>query len=90
MEAAMGTEPRDLISIRVGEAERRRIDHAARLAGMTRSAFLLAAALEKADEVTLDRLHYAWPEPAMEAFRAVLAEPPAPAPRAVAAMAKKP
>lgn len=72
---------------RIEVAERQRIDHAARLSGTTRSAFLLSAAVAKADEVILDRVHYAWPEAAVAAFRAALAEPPAPAPRAVAAMA---
>jgi uncharacterized protein (DUF1778 family) len=77
---------REPINIRIVEAERQRIDHAARLSGTTRSAFMLAAALAKADEVILDRVHYAWPDAALAAFRAVLADPPAPAPRAVAAM----
>ena len=85
----MDTGPRELVGLRIGEAERRRIDHAARVSGTTRSAFVLAAALGKADEVILDRVHHAWPEAAMTAFRAALAEPPAPAPRAVAALEGK-
>jgi uncharacterized protein (DUF1778 family) len=72
--------------IRIRDADRQRIDHAAELGGTTRSAFVLAAALEKANAVVFDRVHYAWPEAAVAAFHAVLAEPPAPAPRAEAAM----
>jgi uncharacterized protein (DUF1778 family) len=72
--------------IRIRDTDRQRIDHAAELGGTTRSAFVLAAALEKADAVVFDRAHYAWPEAAVAAFHPVLAEPPAPAPRAVAAM----
>jgi len=86
----MRTEQRELMSLRVGESERQRIDHAARLSGTTRSAFMLAAALEKADELILDRVHYAWPDAALAAFRATLTEPPQPAPRAVVAMERKP
>jgi uncharacterized protein (DUF1778 family) len=67
-----------------------RIDHAARVSGMTRSAFLLAAALEKADAAILDRAHFDWGEAAVAAFRAVLADPPAPAPRAVEAIGRLP
>jgi len=74
------------VHIRIRGADRKRIDHAAELGGATRSAFVLAAALEMADAVIFDRVHYAWPEAAVAAFRAVLAEPPAPAPRAVEAM----
>lgn len=74
------------VHIRIRGSDRQRIDHAAQLGGTTRSAFVLAAALEKADAVIFDRVHYAWPEAAVAAFRAAMAEPPAPAPRAVAAM----
>jgi uncharacterized protein (DUF1778 family) len=82
--------PRLSMNIRITDRERERIDHAAGIAGATRSAFMLAAALEKADAVVLDRVHYAWPEAALWAFRAALAEPPAPAPRAAEAMGRKP
>jgi uncharacterized protein (DUF1778 family) len=80
--------PRISMNIRITDAERDRIDHAARIDGGTRSAFMLAAALEKAEVVILDRVHFDWDAEAMAAFHAVLADPPAPAPRAVAAMAR--
>ncbi len=78
--------PRTAINLRIADGERDRIDHAARIAGTTRSAFMLAAALEKADAAILDRVHVAWDEAAVAAFHATLTDPPAPAPRAVAAM----
>jgi uncharacterized protein (DUF1778 family) len=80
----------DRITIRIGRLKLERIDHAARVTGMTRSAFLLAAALEKADAAILDRAHFDWGEAAVAAFRAALAEPPAPAPRAVEAIGRLP
>ena len=82
--------PREAMSLRIAEAERRRIDQAAGAAGMTRTGFMLAAALEKADAVLYDRVHLAWDAAAMEAFRAVLDAAPAPAPRATRAQAWKP
>lgn len=78
------------VHVRVGAAELNRIDRAAALSGATRSAFVLAAALARADEVLFDRLHYAWPEAALHAFRAALAEPPPPAPRAAEAADRRP
>ena len=80
--------PRLSVNLRMTDRERERIDHAAAVAGQTRTAFMLAAALAKADETILDRVNLAWPEAALRAFRATLAEPPAPAPRALDAARK--
>jgi uncharacterized protein (DUF1778 family) len=76
------------VHMRVRATELARIDQGAELAGMTRSAFVLAAALEKADAAILDRVNHAWPDAAFAAFRAALDAPPAPAPRAVEAMGR--
>jgi uncharacterized protein (DUF1778 family) len=78
------------ISMRIAGAERERIDRAARLSGTTRSSFILGAALERADAVILDRVHYAWDAAAMAAFEAALADPAAPAPGAIEAQGRAP
>ena len=82
--------PRLSVNLRMTDRERERIDHAAAVAGQTRTAFMLVAALAKADETILDRVNLAWPEAALRAFRATLAEPPAPAPRALDAARTRP
>ena len=66
------------------------IDHAAAVSGTSRTTFMLAAALEKADAVLFDRLHPTWDPAAMAAFRAVLAECAGPAPRAAEARDRLP
>lgn len=73
------------VHMRIRAAELQRIDEAAQIAGTTRSAFVLAAALEKADAVAFDRMTPVWPEAAVTAFRAVLDEASAPAAGAVEA-----
>mgnify|MGYP005832459609 CR=1 FL=1 len=73
------------VHMRVRAADLARIDEAASATGVTRSAFVLTAALERADAVILDRVVQAWPAEAVAAFRAVLDEAPAPDPGAVAA-----
>ncbi|HRO12479.1 DUF1778 domain-containing protein, partial [Amaricoccus sp.] len=69
---------REMMAFRITDADRRWIDHAAAASGATRTGFMLAAALEKADAVLFDRVHPAWDGEAMRAFRDILDDPPAP------------
>lgn len=73
------------VHMRIRAAELQRIDEAARIAGASRSAFVLSAALEKADSVVLNRMTPIWPEAAVTAFRAVLDKPTTPTAHAIEA-----
>ena len=73
------------VHMRIRAADLRRSDEAAEALGVTRSAFVLTAALERADAVVLDRVAQAWPPEAVAALHAVLDAAPAPDAGAVAA-----
>lgn len=78
-------ERREVVNLRLGDTERRRIDQAAAASGASRTRFMLEAALARADAVLAERTQIGWDAAAMAAFRAVIDAPPAPAPRAVRA-----
>jgi uncharacterized protein (DUF1778 family) len=66
---------RGLINIRVSRAERHVIDRAAKLAGKTRSEFMLDAARRAAQESLLETTPFVVDSPAFERFKAMLEAP---------------
>lgn len=66
------------ITIRSYQQERDFIDHAAKIAGKTRSGFMLEAAKQKAQDILLDQRLFLFNEKEMQAFMDVLDNPPAP------------
>ncbi len=81
------TVAQEQVHLRIRAADLRQIDAAAEIAGVTRSAFVLAAALERAEAVAFDQLVQAWPPEAVAALRAVLDEGAGPAAGAIAVAA---
>ncbi|MDM0067191.1 DUF1778 domain-containing protein [Variovorax sp. J31P207] len=71
----MSTTATRTISLRTPPAQRELIDRAARLAGKSRTDFMLEAASEKAQQVLLDRTLFEVPPDKFEAFEALMAAP---------------
>ena len=79
MELHQAKQIRDInITIRSYPEERDFIDHAAKVAGKTRSDFMLEAAKQKAQDTLLDQRLFLLNEKEMQAFMEVLDNPPAP------------
>ena len=79
MESHQTKQIRDInITIRSYPQERDFIDHAAKVAGKTRSDFMLEAAKQKAQDTLLDQRHFLLDEKEMQAFMNVLDNPPEP------------
>jgi uncharacterized protein (DUF1778 family) len=71
----MSTSTTQTISLRTPPAQRELIDRAARLAGKSRTDFMLEAASEKAQQVLLDQTHFEVPPEKSEAFEALMSAP---------------
>lgn len=63
------------INLRAPAAKRDLIDHAAEIAGKTRSAFMLDASCEKAEEVLADQTSFSLGRDKLRAFNALLDAP---------------
>jgi uncharacterized protein (DUF1778 family) len=67
----------EVVNLRIEPSQRDLIDAAAALCGKTRSAFMLDAAYQAAEETLLDRRVFALNEEQWEAFKQALDNPPA-------------
>jgi uncharacterized protein (DUF1778 family) len=80
LEARMSTTPsksrRDTLNVRIKPSDRSLIDQAARLAGKTRTDFVLEAARRAAEDTVLDRTLFIAGPDAFVAFQARLDAPP--------------
>lgn len=64
------------ISLRISDKEKTLIDHAAKVLGKSRSAFILEGAMRKADEVLLDRTRFALTPEQWDRMAALMDAPP--------------
>ncbi len=79
MQAHQTKQTRDInITIRSHVQERDFIDHAAKVAGKSRSDFMLEAAKQKAQDTLLDQRLFLLDEKEMQEFMKVLDNPPEP------------
>jgi len=69
---------RDTLNLRIRPEDRALINRAARLAGKTKTDFVLEAARRAAEDALLDRTLFVVGPEAFDAFRARLDEPPRP------------
>ncbi len=70
-----------MLSIRAKTRQRDLIDQAAERLGRSRSDFMLEAACRQAEDVLLDQTFFAVDPARLEAFQAMLEQPPAPTDR---------
>lgn len=66
------------IRVRAKQVQRSLIDQAAKQAGQTRSAFMMQAACQLAEEVVLDQAHFALGATDFTTFLSMLDNPPPP------------
>jgi len=83
------TARRRVINIRVSPADQNVIDRAAKMAGKTRSEFMLEAARRAAQEMLLDTTLFVLDAPAFNRFKALLDAPPKANPRLQELMRKR-
>ncbi|SRR5579871_1161307 len=81
--------PRSLINIRISAADRNVIDRAAKLAGKSRSEFMLEAARRAAQETLLDTTLFAMDGLTFKRFKAMLDAPAKPNSRLQALMRRQ-
>jgi uncharacterized protein (DUF1778 family) len=80
---------RSLINIRISAADRNVIDRAAKLAGKSRSEFMLEASRRAAQEALLDTTLFVVDGPTFKRFKAMLDAPPKPNKRLQALMRRQ-
>ncbi|WP_414834097.1 DUF1778 domain-containing protein [Afifella sp. YEN Y35] len=77
------------INLRLPASDKSLIDRAAEASGKTRTEFVLETARARAIDVILDKTVFSLDENAVEAFRAVLDNPPPPNAKLKALMARR-
>ena len=87
---AAAAPPRKAISLRLPESALALIDRAAHLAHKDRTEFMLAAAVERAEDVLLDQANFRLSGEAFQAFVDALDNPSPPTPALVALLRRKP
>ena len=78
-----------IINLRASPEQRDLIDHAAKLLGINRSAFMLDAACDRAQTVVLDQVFFSLDADKFKQFTALLDAPPGPNPGLERLMAVK-
>ena len=78
-----------ILNLRASPEQRDLIDHAAMLLAMSRSAFMLEAACDRAQSVVLDQVFFSLDADKFKQFTAMLDAPPGPTPGLERLMAVK-